>query len=226
MAFNYSKEYFVLSKMGLFPGDKNIILTPKTNTDYTQFAQEVISHLENTVLVVVDVDFGSHDVSSWKNLSFYKKNKISTAIGDTKYDKYVRHSATMPDGDLDVLIDQCAMVILPSCSQASKSYSSFVTKCLLKAKVMLHARSWNNSIPLLTHGNSIEIRDKEFAEWVKSIHEILIHPEDAYDFGFISKCRTKAQLEKSQINQEMSVPDFSQLLPVWHSLNFDQVSTK
>lgn len=225
MAIKFSREYFVLSKMGLLPGDKNIILTPKTDTDYVQFSKEVISKLENTVLIVVDMDFGGHEVSLWRNLSL-RNDKARTAIGNIKYDKYVRHSVTIPDEDLDVLIDQSAMVIMPSCTQASMKYSSFVTKCLLRAKVLMYARSWSNSIPLLTHGNSIEIGDKDFGVWLQSIHEMLTHPEDACDFGFIGKCRTKAHLEKSQIGQQKSVRHFSQLLPVWHSLNFDQVSTK
>lgn len=216
-----NNERALWAKLGLQWRQKSIILCPYYSADYVLFAQEVMSSLDNSVLVVVG-EIKSHTISHWKK-AFRNQNSTHTGIGLSSYDQKVRHIANISDIDLNCLIQMASLIVLPEGQGLNTLCENLITKSLLKAKVLISDISHCKKLEILSTSNSILIETGLWASWKSKIEDMLRYREDAEDFGFMAKCHTRNLLNQDMPESTLQSSALNRVGRWVTALNLDQI---
>ena len=161
------RKKHLLNKIGLDLGQKHLFITPLCDYNYFKFCTEIISKIDNAILIVFDsMDFGPFSKAWYQN------------IGRAQYDRHARHLGNVRNIDLCMLIDLTKGVVLPDPSVLIVNYNDFLMSAIMRAKPVIKSDLYNPSLPNMIKENTINIDPVDNKKWVQILTEIISYPED------------------------------------------------
>lgn len=181
-------------KLGMYPNQKRIVLTPYSPMNYRPFGLQVMSKVKDAVLVVIGDVENAYSVEN-RLMGYLYRNDEDLYINTPYYDRYVKHLPQLTDLDRLRLIEMADLIVLPDTAYPLRSSSNdFVLSALLQSKTIITQKEAYEHSIYLRSNNSVGIEKGNINQWINHISEFLEYPEDAIDFGYIAKTNTKKWL--------------------------------